>query len=124
MSPLPSVASEVFGSTKAPAEPSKNRVQISFPLPSSLRRPIGSGALESEMRAIVSPAASVAIATKQPAAVPLPTGESQPEAGGLFTLQSSAAPISRSELTEISQVVAVPLQAPLHAKNVELFAGV
>src|SRR6267154_2291294 len=125
MSPDPSVLSEVVGSTSVSAEPSKNRVQISLPLASSLRRPIGSGAFESAMSATVFPKGSVAIVTTPAEDFPLPTVATQPDAAGaLFTVPSNAAPISRSEWTETSQVVAVPAQAPLQLENVEPCAGV
>src|SRR5438105_6631494 len=119
MSPLASVASELSRSAVVPAEPSKNRVHASLPLASSLRRPIGSGELGSEMSATVLPAASVAMATTPAASFPLPTVATQPEVGGLFTLPSNAAPIWRSVVIESSQVVAVPAQAPLQPANVE-----
>src|SRR5256885_7446535 len=124
MSPFVSVDSELAGSALVFAEPSKNRVQTSLPFAPSLRRPTGSGEPGSEMSATVFPAGSVAIATTPAASFPLPTVATQPDGGGLLTDPSNATPIERSVVTESSQVVAVPAQAPLQPANVDAWAGV
>src|SRR5438105_2957870 len=93
MSLLPSVARVLAGSKLVPAEPSKNLVQISLPVESSFRRPIGWGALASERRATVFPAASVAMA-----ATPFAAGANHPDlAAGV---PSKTAPICTSDVTE------------------------
>src|SRR5690349_5605957 len=120
MSPAPSVARAVPGSTFVLVEPSKKRVHTSLPLASSLRRPTGSGALGSTNSAMVLPDRSVAIATTS-----APAAEVQPPAAaGGVTVPSNAAPSCRSVVMESSQVVAVPAQAPFQPAKVEPAAGV